>query len=52
MRTKAEVDCHGQIWKAAEPEGVATDARTLPRTKPSLNRVTCDLTTDTISVFD
>lgn len=43
---EAEVDCHGQIWSAAEPEGVATDARTMPRTKPSLNRG--DRTTDTI----
>lgn len=43
---EAEVDCHGQIWSAAEPEGVATDARDKPRTKPSLLRG--DLTTDTI----
>jgi hypothetical protein len=32
------VDCHGQEWKAVEPEGVNVDARTRPRNKPTLNR--------------
>ena len=31
------VELHGQMWRAADPEGVSTDARALPRAKPSLN---------------
>ena len=33
-----EVTCHEQVWRKADPTSVRVDARTKPRTKPSLNK--------------